>query len=88
LASGLLSDPRKQPYIHDIAVSIFYRRKEYKFLIFFKRHKLLPINQSIRQLANVDFEGDLVVVAMGNKVGVRNLRGGDEGRAATHAVQR
>jgi len=45
------------------------------------------MNQAIRTLANVDIEGDVLVVAIGEKYNV-NLRGGDEARAAERVVER
>ncbi|THU95288.1 hypothetical protein K435DRAFT_859673 [Dendrothele bispora CBS 962.96] len=88
LAADELSGPRQQPYVHDIVVTLTYRRKVYKFRVFFKRHKLLPTNKSIRALCNVDVDGDVLVVACGKEVDVRNMRGKEEGRAADLAVKR
>lgn len=83
-----LSDPKRQPYVHDSIVSVRYRRKSYTFRIFYKRHKLLPINQGLSQLAGVEMEGDVLVVMCGKRVGVRNICNALEMRAAEHAVQR
>ncbi|THU76232.1 hypothetical protein K435DRAFT_655195, partial [Dendrothele bispora CBS 962.96] len=88
LVLDAFSGARTQPYVHDVIVSVIYRRKPYKFRIFFKRHMLLPKNRAIRELTGVDIEGDVVVAAVGKKVDIRNLRGGIETKAADYAVVR
>ena len=88
MAADELREPQLQPYVHDIVVSVTYRRKVYKFRAFFKRHTRLPINQAIQNLAGVNLEGDVLVVACGKKVEVRNLRGRDERRALDIAMHR
>ncbi|KAJ3897220.1 hypothetical protein F5879DRAFT_814131, partial [Lentinula edodes] len=86
LASEELSHPKTQSYVHDTTVSISHLGKRYKFRLFFKRHKLLPVNQAIMRLANVSMEGDVLVLVCGSKVEIRNLRS-DELRAADKAVR-
>ncbi|KAH7874201.1 hypothetical protein F5879DRAFT_1067459, partial [Lentinula edodes] len=88
LASAELPHPQTQPYIHDSIVKVVHRGKQYKFRVFFKRHKLLPTNQAILQLAGAPMDGDVLVVACGTKVGIRNIRGRLETRAADKAVKR
>ncbi|THU83948.1 hypothetical protein K435DRAFT_688532, partial [Dendrothele bispora CBS 962.96] len=88
LAWHQLNDPRLQPYVHDIIVTTVYRRKSYKFRVFLKRHKNLPLSLSIRQLADVDVGGDIMLVACGKKVDIRNMCGRAETRAADQAVRR
>ncbi|KAJ3873307.1 hypothetical protein F5051DRAFT_337890, partial [Lentinula edodes] len=88
LAADELSHPRTQPYVHDSTVEIVHRGKRYKFRLFYKHHKLLPPNQAIQQLANVTMDGDILVVACGTKVNVRNFRNRLEVRAAEKAVRR
>lgn len=88
LASDLMSNPQTQPYTHDLVLTTRYQRTVYKFRVFFKRHKLLPVNQSIQSMGGGRIEGDLLVVACGRKVSVRNLRSGKEDRAADRAVKR
>ncbi len=85
LAADELSHPKTQSYVHDSIVTIQYRRKTHTFRVFYKRHKLLPIN---RALQGLEMEGDILVVACGKKVGVRNMRGKVEERAAEQAVRR
>ncbi|KAJ3805452.1 hypothetical protein F5876DRAFT_69781 [Lentinula aff. lateritia] len=87
-AGDLLSNPRLQPYIHDVALSIRYGGKSFKFLVFFKRHKLLPPNQSVQNLGGGLVDGDVLLVACGKRVSIRNLRSGLEDRAADKAVRR
>lgn len=88
LASDELSGPREQPYIHDTVIRIKHRRKDYTFRVFYKRHKMLPINQAVQALAGVAMEGDVLVVACGKRVGIRNLSSRLEAQAAEHAVRR
>ncbi|KAE9384559.1 hypothetical protein BT96DRAFT_1007957 [Gymnopus androsaceus JB14] len=88
LASDLLSNPQLQSYIHDMTVTIRYRRILYKFRVFFKRHKYLPINRSIQSLGGGRMEGDVLLVACGAKVSVRNLKSGLETRVADRAMKR
>ncbi|KAJ3871271.1 hypothetical protein F5051DRAFT_341151, partial [Lentinula edodes] len=86
LASDELSHPRTQSYVHDTIVSISHLGKRYKFRLFYKRHKLLPVNQAIQHLADVSLEGDVLVLVCGTKVEIRNLRS-NELRAAEKAVR-
>ncbi|KAJ3970629.1 hypothetical protein EV361DRAFT_848294 [Lentinula raphanica] len=88
VADAELADHKTQPYVHDCVVTTIYQEKRYKFRIFFKHHVWLPINQAILQLAEVEMEGDCLVVACGTKVGVRNLCGNLEIEAAEQAVRR
>ncbi|KAJ3744548.1 hypothetical protein EV360DRAFT_90165 [Lentinula raphanica] len=74
--------------VHDLIVSITHRRKKYKFRVFFRRHDDLPVNQSILNWANEDMEGDVLVVACGKVVDVRNMRGRLEEKVAKIAVRR
>ena len=88
LAADQLSEPRMQPYVHDSIVTTCHRGKKYVFRIFYKRHKFLPVNQALQQLAGVEMEGDVLVVAVGKKVGIRNIQSNLEMRAAERAVQK
>ncbi|KAJ3766487.1 hypothetical protein FB446DRAFT_653722, partial [Lentinula raphanica] len=87
-ASHLLSGQRTQPYVHDAVVKIRYEGRIFTFLVFFKRHKLLPVNVSIQNIGGRIMRGDVLLVACGTKVSVRNLRSGLEDRAADRAIQR
>ncbi|KAJ3735869.1 hypothetical protein DFJ43DRAFT_1150635 [Lentinula guzmanii] len=87
-AADLLGNPRRQTYIHDITLSIRYRRTLYKFLVFFKKHKMLPQNQSIQNLGGSPINGDVLLIACGKRVSVRNLRSGLEDRVADKAIER
>lgn len=88
LASEILSGSKLQSYIHDILVTITYRGRLYKFQVFFKRHQYLPNNQTIHNLCGGVMEGDVLLVACGKKVTVRNMRSGIEDRVADLAIQR
>ncbi|KAJ3806106.1 hypothetical protein EV368DRAFT_48836, partial [Lentinula lateritia] len=87
-AGDLLSKPRLQPYIHDVILTIRYCGKSFKFLVFFKKHKLLPPNETVRNLQGECMNGDVLVVACGKRVSIRNLRSGLEDRAADRAIKR
>ncbi|KAJ3754123.1 hypothetical protein EV360DRAFT_52215, partial [Lentinula raphanica] len=87
-ASNLLSGQRLQPYIHDVVIRIRYGGRIFTFLVFFKRHKRLPVNLSIQNICGRTMRGDVLLVAYGTKVSVRNLRSGLEDRAADIAIQR
>ncbi|KAK7433594.1 hypothetical protein VKT23_020698 [Stygiomarasmius scandens] len=87
-ALDTLADARTQPYIHDIFVNTTYRNKRYRFRVFLKRHMLLQINRAIRRLSGVNAEGDVLLAAVGKTVEIRNLRGGNERRAADLAVKK
>lgn len=88
LAADQLSDAKRQPYVHDCTVTTTFRRRRYAFRIFYKRHKHLPLNQAVHTVANVAMEGDVIVVAYGKRVGLRNMRSRLEMRAAQDAVQK
>ncbi|KAJ3752217.1 hypothetical protein EV360DRAFT_88962 [Lentinula raphanica] len=87
-ASLLLSGHRLQPYIHDTVVHIRYNRNIFTFLVFFKRHKRLPVNVSIRKIGGKAINGDVLLVACGTKCSVRNMRSGVEDKAADLAIKR
>ncbi|KAH7873336.1 uncharacterized protein C8R40DRAFT_1001392, partial [Lentinula edodes] len=61
LASHLLSEPRLQPYIHDISLKIRHCGKVFNFLVFFKRHKRLPLNLSVQNLGGRAVHGDILL---------------------------
>ncbi|KAH7874285.1 uncharacterized protein C8R40DRAFT_1047878, partial [Lentinula edodes] len=87
-SGDLLSGSRLQPYIHDIVVTVRHRGTSFKYLVFFKRHKLLPPNQCIQNLQGGHINGDVLLVACGKKVSVRNLRNRLEVQAADKAIKR
>lgn len=88
IASDVISNPRTQSYIHDVTVTIHFRGMNFRFLVFFKRHILLPANQAVQAAGGGLMEGDVLVVACGRNVSIRNLRGLVETRAADQAVIR
>ncbi|KAJ3808658.1 hypothetical protein F5876DRAFT_45554, partial [Lentinula aff. lateritia] len=87
LASHLLAEPRLQPYIHNITLKICHCGKVYEFLVFFKRHKKLPLNLSVQDLGGRDVQGDILLVACGKRVSVWNLCSGLEDKAANKAIK-
>ena len=88
LAADELSGQRLQPYVHDVTVTVRYRHKMFKFLVFFKRHKSLPGNRTVHSLSGMEMDGDVLLVACGKRVNVRNLRNGIERKAADLAISR
>ncbi|KAJ3797288.1 hypothetical protein GGU11DRAFT_683979 [Lentinula aff. detonsa] len=87
LASHHLSNPQLQSHVHDIVLTVRYRGVVFNFLVFFKRHKFLPLNRSIQNLGGREVHGDVLLVACGIRVSVRNLRSGLEDRAADRAIR-
>ncbi|KAJ3715648.1 hypothetical protein C8R42DRAFT_645553 [Lentinula raphanica] len=87
-ASLLLSGQRTQPYLHDTVVTIQYGGRVFTFLVFFKRHKRLPVNVPIQNIGGKVMRGDVLLVACGTKVSIRNLQSGLEDKAADRAVKR
>ncbi|KAJ3768788.1 hypothetical protein FB446DRAFT_791984 [Lentinula raphanica] len=87
-ASQILSGQRMQPYVHDAVVKIRYGHRIFTFLVFFKRHKRLPVNIPIQNIGGKTMKGDVLLVACGTRVSVRNLCSGMEDRAADMAVKR
>ncbi|KAJ3765864.1 hypothetical protein FB446DRAFT_794636 [Lentinula raphanica] len=87
-ASPLLSGQRIQPYIHDTVVKIRYGERNFTFLVFFKRHRRLPVNTTIQNIGGKAIHGDVLLVACGTNVSIRNLQSGIEDRAADRAVKR
>ncbi|KAL1657530.1 hypothetical protein EV715DRAFT_268667 [Schizophyllum commune] len=84
-----LDHQKRQPYIHDLIVHGTYNRRQHQFRVFFKRHCRLPKNAAIRALrgATVSFNSDVLVVAMGPRNGIRNLRGVNERLAANACLR-
>ncbi|KAJ3717721.1 hypothetical protein C8R42DRAFT_586514 [Lentinula raphanica] len=88
LANEELTGSEVNQFVHDIIVSITHRRKKYAFRVFFRRHVDLPINQSVLNWTNEMMEGDVLVVACGKVVDVRNMRGRLEEQVAKMAIRR
>lgn len=49
---------------------------------------MLRPNQAIRALAGVDVRGDVLLASVGKTVEIRNIRGGQETKAADIAVKK
>jgi hypothetical protein len=55
-----------QSYIHDCLIRVHEGKHVYNFRVFFKRHRRLHINQSIRRLSDDHtFRGDALVMRAG-----------------------
>lgn len=77
LPECVFEDAIIQPYIHDCLVRVYEGRHVYHFRIFFKRHRHLHVNQSLRRLsASLIFCGDVLVMRAGarNRNSVVNMR--------------
>ena len=77
LPESVFNDTTMQSYIHDCLVHVHEGKNIYHFRIFFKRHRHLPINQSLHQLsANHTFRGDALVMRSGaqDRKSVVNMR--------------
>lgn len=74
-AESMLTNAVLQPYIHDIDLHLYEGndKHHYVYRVFFKRHRLLPLNRSIRSCA---FRGDAVILRVGLE-DVVNMRGRD-----------
>lgn len=86
LVEGQMAGDEVHPYTHDLEVEVEFRGTMHRFFVFVKRHKRLPINQSLAALSEAGVRGDLLVVACGPKAGARGIRSG-EARAADMAVE-
>ena len=78
-------------YVHDVILDGTYAGRRYTFRVFFRRDCRLKKNAAIRRLSGggqATFEGDVLVVAMGPRSGLRNLRGALERRAADFCICR
>ena len=70
---GVLDDSRVQSHVHDFFIRIFVKRKPSLFRVFFKRHRNLPYNSSLK------IQGDVVVmrVSSRNRNSLVNLQSPD-----------
>lgn len=78
---------RRQPYTHSVEVSTRFRERTYNCMVFFKRHTSLPINNSTPELAEAGVRGDILVVVLGPRVGIRSIAG-KETRVADDIVKK
>ncbi|KAL5511027.1 hypothetical protein ACEPAG_3746 [Sanghuangporus baumii] len=85
VAELVLDDMALQPYIHDTCVVLRRARKVHLFKIFYKNHKWLPRNTSVRQI----FYGDAFIMRKGATTSKQyvNLRPGD-GELADYIMKR
>ncbi len=80
LAEGHFADAIVQPYIHNCSVIVLEKSQVHNFMVFFKNHRRLPINRSLRALQCEDaLRGDVLVMrsASRNLASVVNMRGRD-----------
>ena len=75
---SLFEDSRVQPYIHNCIVRVHEGSITHQFMVFFKRHCHLPVNDLVSCRGCI-FRGDVVVtrVAVRNVRSVVNMRGRD-----------
>ncbi|EIN05938.1 hypothetical protein PUNSTDRAFT_35251, partial [Punctularia strigosozonata HHB-11173 SS5] len=56
-----LDSARIQPYVHDVVIHFRYRGQQRRFLLFFNRHKRLPINLALPRGCRRGYKGDVIV---------------------------
>ena len=76
-AENLISFQRLQPYVHNCLVILAEGPHTYKFMVFFKRHVLLPQNDCLHKLANgpTILRSDVVVMSVGVNAAYVNMKG-------------
>jgi hypothetical protein len=82
LLENHLTGLKIQPFIHDCEVVVHDGRKSHKFQLFCKNHSFLPINTPVRKLGNRLWRGDILVMRVGKKGLVVNMRGRSDARLA------
>lgn len=79
MVEEVMAGMRIQPYVHDAIVTVRRGQRLYRFNVFLKNHRLLPINNTI--LASIPgrrWNGDLVAMKVGEVVpGVVNMSRND-----------
>lgn len=80
---------RTQPHIHDVVVTVYRGNRVYRFNLFLKNHRLLPLNHTLSvMMPGLQWRGDIVIMRVGvSKLHVINMRG-DDWRVADYAVRR
>lgn len=75
----LLSQHQLQPHIHDKVVTVVRRGVRSRFHIFFKNHRHLLFNETLRRKIHpeIRWRGDIVVMRKGMREEVVNFRSGD-----------
>lgn len=76
-----------QPFIHDCLVFVRDGRRSHKFRIFCKNHCSLPINSTIESLGNARWHGDIIVMRVGQKGSVVNMRGSADAKLSDFLVK-
>lgn len=78
---------RIQPFIHDCLVVVRQGRRSHRFRVFCKNHSSLPINRTIRNLGNTQWRGDIMIMRVGKKHSVVNMRGCTDAKLSDFLVQ-
>ena len=73
-AEAVFGGMKLQPYVHSCIVTVECGVTTSQFMVYFKRHRYLPVNQA---LPGLDFHGEVLVMRMGRDGTVVNMRGGD-----------
>ncbi|KAF9523952.1 hypothetical protein CPB83DRAFT_774687, partial [Crepidotus variabilis] len=89
LPESFFADSAIQPYIHNCIVTVHYRRRINRFMIFFKQHLKLQQNIAIQQLLGRPpvLRGDAVVMRVGKVHPYVHMRGRD-GRLMDRILKR
>lgn len=76
---GVIGGAKLQPYIHVAEVKIIHRGRSHQFYFFFKNHRYLPENQTVKAMtSNISWRGDIVIMRGSHgRIGVVNMRQND-----------
>lgn len=76
---GVIEGGKLQPYIHFAEVNVIHRGRCHQFYIFFKNHRYLPENRTVRAMtSDISWHGDVVIMRGSYRgIGVVNMRQND-----------
>jgi hypothetical protein len=90
IAEAVLDGAATQPYIHDCKVTIREGIRRHQFMVFFKNHSHLPTNAFFEGLevegVGRRLNGDIVIMRVGQKATVVNMRGKKDARRANWII--
>ncbi|KAF8957896.1 hypothetical protein BDZ97DRAFT_1924155 [Flammula alnicola] len=79
-AENHLGESVLQPWVHNCVVTVQEGRHTYRYMIFFKRHRLFGPSQCLQTLSNGQpsfLRSDVVVMRIGTTASYVNMRGRD-----------
>jgi hypothetical protein len=76
---GVLEGAKLQPYVHVAEVNVIHRGRPHQFYFFFKNHRYLPENQTVKAMtSDVSWHGDIIIMRGSHRgIGVVNMRQND-----------